>query len=94
MAIFTGLLSSVVMLSALATYSDHCYVKLPNHTQDGQSVDYSYGPGFLCLLFPQVFKLIEVVFNIATPVPQKLKPVLDGLKEPLCQFGDEQYSDF
>jgi hypothetical protein len=92
MAIFTGLLSSIVMLSALVTYSDQCFSELPDKTKDGLSVEYSYGPGFICLLFPQVFKLVEVVFNFATPVPQQLKPILEGLNEPLT--GHDMYSDF
>ena len=91
-AIFSGLLSSIVMLSALASYSDQCYSKLPNHTEDGVAIDYTYGPGFMCLLFPQVFKLIEVMFNFATPVPQQLKPILESLNEPLTSH--DSYYDF
>lgn len=72
--------------------SDYCYSELPDHNRAGLSIDYSYGPGFICLLFPQVFKLIEVVFNIATPVPQQLRPVLASLNEPLT--GHDAYSDF
>lgn len=93
-AIFTGTLSSIIMLSALSTFSDQCYDSLPNHTREGLPIDYSYGPGFVCLLFPQVFKLIEVVFNLVTPVPQKLRPVLESLNEPLSPNGDDMYSDF
>lgn len=93
MAIFSGLLSSIVMISALASYSDLCFSDLPEHTREGASIEYSYGPGFICLLFPQVFKLIEVVFNFATPVPQQMKPLLEGLNEPLTS-SDDLYSDF
>jgi hypothetical protein len=93
-SIFTGLLSSIVMMSALASYSDQCYSEFPGHTRTGLSIDYSYGPGFVCLLFPQVFKLIEVVFNFATPVPQQLKPILESLSEPLTCDSDDYYSDF
>lgn len=92
MAIFSGTVSSIVMISALSIYSDQCYSKLPDKTADGLSIDYSYGPGFICLLFPQVFKLIEVVFNIATPVPKQMKPILAGLHEPLSP--DDVYADF
>lgn len=93
MAIFTGTLSSTVMLSALSTYSEKCYDNLPDNTHNGSPVDYRYGPGFICLLFPQVFKIIEVVFNIITPVPQKLSPILESLSEPLGPQS-EVYSDF
>ena len=92
MAILTGTISSIVMLSSLATYSEQCYSELPDHTQAGLSLDYEYGPGFICLVFPQVFKLIEVVFNLLTPVPQKLRPILESLSEPLSP--NDSYSDF
>jgi hypothetical protein len=74
MAVFTGTFSSIVMLTALLTYSNECYSSLPEKTADGLPIDYSLGPGFSCLLFPQIFKILEVIINLSTPVPQASKP--------------------
>jgi hypothetical protein len=49
-------------------YTSDCYDNLPNETTDGRGIDYSLGPGFICLLIPQIFKPIEVIVNILTPV--------------------------
>jgi hypothetical protein len=77
MAIFSGTVSSIVMLFSLATFSEGCYYNLPGSTAEGQDITYSQGPSFVCLVIPQIFKLTEVIFHILTPVPHKKEESLN-----------------
>mmetsp|Transcript_3339 Transcript_3339/g.3306 ORF Transcript_3339/g.3306 Transcript_3339/m.3306 type:complete len:245 (+) Transcript_3339:42-776(+) len=67
--ILTGLFSTFTMLAALSEYSNLCYKNLPTEGPNGEEIVYKLGPGFVCLLIPQIIKPFEVLINILTPVP-------------------------
>jgi hypothetical protein len=71
MTILSGLISTLTILISLATYQSECYVNFPEESDNGATITYSLGPGFICLLIPQLFKPLEVVINILTPVGSK-----------------------
>ena len=71
MTILSGTISTLTILISLATYQTECYVNFPSKTGTGETITYSLGPGFICLLIPQLFKPIEVIINILTPVSKK-----------------------
>jgi hypothetical protein len=69
--IITGIISTISMLIALSEYSTLCYKNLPTKGPEGDTITYSLGPAFICLLIPQIIKPIEVIINFLTPVPLK-----------------------
>jgi hypothetical protein len=71
MTILSGTISTLTILISLSTYQTGCYTNFPDETDSGLSISYSLGPGFICLLIPQLFKPIEVLINILTPVGKK-----------------------
>mmetsp|Transcript_3947 Transcript_3947/g.6178 ORF Transcript_3947/g.6178 Transcript_3947/m.6178 type:complete len:266 (+) Transcript_3947:90-887(+) len=68
MAILTGIVSTLTTLSSLSLFLDGCFRHLPDSTTAGNTVSYSLGPGFICLLIPQIIKPLDVIVNIMTPV--------------------------
>jgi hypothetical protein len=68
MTCLSGTISTITILVALASYTRSCYDNFPEESYTGSTVEYSLGPGFICLLIPQLFKPIEVLLNILTPV--------------------------
>lgn len=71
MTILSGLISTLTILISLSTYQAECYSNFPSETDNGATITYTLGPGFVCLLIPQLFKPIEVIINLLTPVPKK-----------------------
>lgn len=81
--ILSGTISTLSILISLSVYTNDCYDNLPDETADGRSIDYNLGPGFICLLIPQIFKPIEVLVNILTPVVKDSDQSVSGLREKL-----------
>ena len=77
MTILSGTLSTLTILISLSTYQTGCYSNFPNETDTGENISYSLGPGFICLLIPQLFKPIEVLINILTPVGKRVEKDLE-----------------
>lgn len=71
MTILSGTISTLTILISLSTYQAECYSNFPDKSDTGVTIDYSLGPGFICLLIPQIFKPFEVLVNILTPVGRK-----------------------
>jgi hypothetical protein len=93
MAIFSGFVSSMVMMSSLAMFSNGCYDNLPSESDTGATVTYTHGPAFICVLVPQLFKITEAVIHILTPVPQrKLKnSAQHSINQPLYEEETGEY---
>lgn len=81
MAIFSGIVSSIIMLSSLSIFSDGCYYNLPENTESGDSVSYSHGPSFVCIVVPQLFKIFEAIIHVVTPVPPRILNTNADLKQ-------------
>jgi hypothetical protein len=77
MTILSGTISTLTILISLSTYQSGCYSNFPSETDEGVSISYSLGPGFICLLIPQLFKPIEVLINILTPVGKRSESDLE-----------------
>jgi hypothetical protein len=67
MGILTGVLGFFSTMAALSTYAGGCYRNLPTE-YNGITIDYSLGPGFICLLVATALKVIDVVANVFLPV--------------------------
>jgi len=89
MGILTGVLGFVSTLAALSTYAGGCYHNLPTE-YNGVRINYSLGPGFLCLLVATVLKIIDVVANVFLPVVPYTEP---ALKESLVGSQSMTKSD-
>lgn len=83
MAIFSGFVSSIVMLSSLSIFLDGCYYNLPEHSETGESITYTHGPAFVCIVVPQIFKIFEAIIHVLTPVPPRNHGA--NLKAPLYE---------
>jgi hypothetical protein len=66
--ILSGTISTLTMLVALSEYQSLCFSNLPTEDPIGKKLNYTLGPGFICLLIPQIIKPIEILINILTPV--------------------------
>jgi hypothetical protein len=67
MGVVTGVLSLMSTIAALSAYAGGCYKNLPSNF-NGKEIDYNYGPGFLCLFFATVLKVVDIVANLFLPV--------------------------
>jgi hypothetical protein len=68
MAILTGIIGTITTLSSISLFLDGCFRHLPGETGDGRLITYSYGPGLICIVIPQILKPIDVLVNLLTPV--------------------------
>lgn len=85
--IMSGTISTLSILVSLSLYQQDCYQNLPNELENGSNIDYKLGPGFICLLIPQILKPIEVLVNVLTPVVKDSDDDPNGLKEKLHATG-------
>ena len=85
--ILSGTVSTLTILISLSLYQRKCLEELPDETDEGASIDYTLGPGFICLLIPQILKPIEVLVNVLTPVVKDIKDLSAKLNP------DERNSD-
>jgi len=67
MGMLTGILSFVSTLAALSSYAGGCLRNLPTQI-GGLSIQYSPGPGLLCLVVATVLKVVDIVVHVCTPV--------------------------
>jgi hypothetical protein len=86
MTILSGLISTFTILISLSTYQTECYVNFPDESDNGATISYSLGPGFICLLIPQLFKPLEVMINILTPVGRRAD---NGLQKRFVSTDEE-----
>lgn len=87
MGILTGVLGFTTTLASLSAYAGGCYRNLPS-TYNGKNIDYSLGPGFICLLIATVLKIFDVVVNVCLPVVPYLDPTV-RLDETLIDPADK-----
>jgi fluoride ion exporter CrcB/FEX len=68
MALLTGIIGTITTLSSVSLFLDGCFRHLPEETSDGRLISYSYGPGLICIVIPQILKPMDVLVNLLTPV--------------------------
>ena len=68
MGVVTGIIGTLSTLSSLSLYANGCLNNLPTTDGLGNSIDYTYGPGFACLLLATLLKPIDVFVHLVTPV--------------------------
>jgi hypothetical protein len=91
MALFTGILGTITTLSSISLFLDGCFRHLPEYDAQGKTIIYTLGPGFICLLIPQVLKPLDVLVNLLTPVEQREERYLseDHLLDGESLLGDD-----
>lgn len=68
MGVVTGIIGTLSSLSSLSLYADGCLNNLPTSDVSGNSITYTFGPGFACLLLATLLKPIDVIVHFVTPV--------------------------
>jgi hypothetical protein len=68
MSILTGVVGTATTLSSISLFLDGCFRHLPEYSVDGRIISYSFGPGLICILVPQILKPLDVLVNLFTPV--------------------------
>lgn len=74
MSILTGIIGTITTLSSISLFLDGCFRHLPEETIDGRTIEYSYGPGLICIIIPQILKPLDVLVNLMTPVSSQRMP--------------------
>ena len=67
MGIFTGVLGCVSTIAALSAYAGACFKNLPEEFNT-HTIEYKYGPGFVCLLFATILKVFDIICHVIMPV--------------------------
>ena len=68
MGVVTGIIGTLSSLSSLSLYANGCLNNLPTSDNLGDSITYSFGPGFVCLLLATLLKPFDVLVHFVTPV--------------------------
>jgi hypothetical protein len=95
MSILTGLLGTLTTLSSISLFLDGCFRHLPEYSVDGRVISYSFGPGLICIIIPQILKPIDVLVNLFTPVGsgdkdgRRLMDYDHTLLAPSSEYGDD-----
>lgn len=89
MAILTGIVGTITTLSSISLFLDGCFRYLPEETTDGHEINYTLGPGFICILIPQILKPIDVLVHLFTPVGSRVVEFPEYDHKLLMQDDDE-----
>jgi hypothetical protein len=69
--LITGAVGFFTSLASLTVYADGCARNLPDELISGHSIDYEFGPGFICLLIATLLLPFNFFANLLLPVPDK-----------------------
>lgn len=78
MGVVTGMIGTLSSLSSLSLYADGCLNNLPTSDVLGDSITYSFGPGFACLLLATLLKPFDVLVHFVTPVVRDKEAEMGG----------------
>ena len=67
--LLTGIVSFASSLASLSVYADGCARNLPTELETGESLEYQYGPGFVCILVATLLLPFNIIANLFLPVP-------------------------
>lgn len=73
--LFTGFVGFFSSLASLTVYADGCERNLPDELITGSSIDYQYGPGFICLLIATLLLPFNFIANLLLPVPDQTSDI-------------------
>ncbi|KAK3249714.1 hypothetical protein CYMTET_40869 [Cymbomonas tetramitiformis] len=86
MAVLTGLIQPIVLLTSALSYGQYCYADLPDHI-NGTDVDYSNGPGYVSVLIAIVLDIFVAIIHIITPCPEGSELYAQQMKSPVDDKG-------